>query len=279
MARLTWLADVLRDAGLDVVEVPGWEKRGASAGFSPTHVVAHHTAAGGTKPVPSLGVVRDGRDTIAGPLCQILIGRDRRVYVIASGKANHAGLGGPWGEIPRNAANSYAVGIEIENDGVGEPWGADLVDVADRAAASILRRLGSPPSRYLAHKEWAPTRKTDPRGWSMTARRAAVAQILTPSEGDPLMGITLPQIASAVWSSTVGSGSRRRSLVSVVVSGEQAAKAAEAKIDVVLDALKTVPQIDAEALATKIAERVAAIEAEDVASFLTVSVKDTEETA
>jgi hypothetical protein len=43
MARLTWLAHALRDAGLRVVEVPGWETRG-SIEFDPVGVTWHATA-------------------------------------------------------------------------------------------------------------------------------------------------------------------------------------------------------------------------------------------
>lgn len=43
--RLTWLADVLRAAGLPVHEMDGWRTRGIDR-FDPIGVVLHHTATG-----------------------------------------------------------------------------------------------------------------------------------------------------------------------------------------------------------------------------------------
>ena len=44
MADALWLADVLRDAGLEVIELAGWQSRRTRAGFAPQGVVCHHTA-------------------------------------------------------------------------------------------------------------------------------------------------------------------------------------------------------------------------------------------
>lgn len=167
--RLTDLADVLRTAGVKVAEVDGWKARGSDA-FTPRGVVMHHTAGSKKGNAPSLGVCVNGREGLPGPLCQILIGRDATAHVIASGRANHAGAGG-WQGL---SGNSSVVGIEIENDGVGEPFSDEVMTASIRAAAAVLRRLGRDEQWLCGHKEWAPGRKVDPRGWDMNAFRARV---------------------------------------------------------------------------------------------------------
>jgi len=87
---LSWLADVLRNANLPVVEVDGWKTRGRRDLTSPRGVMCHHTAAprGGNTPI--LRIVTQGRPDLAGPLAQLLLARDGTYYVVAAGVANHA---------------------------------------------------------------------------------------------------------------------------------------------------------------------------------------------
>lgn len=175
MSRINWLADVLRDAGLAVVEVDGWKTRGV-AGLTPIGVMEHHTAGALGRPTPSLNICVNGRAGLPGPLCNVYIGRDLRCYVVASGIANHAGVGGPYGRIPKNSGGRFTVGFEIEHTGTSaEPWSAALVDVAARATAAIAARIKA-ESKYagIAHKEWT-KRKIDPYGWNMPAFRNQVA--------------------------------------------------------------------------------------------------------
>lgn len=212
-----WLADVLRDAGLRVVEVPGWRGRGRPGPFAPRGVMVHHTASGRRLGnAPSLDVVRKGRggkNPVPGPLCQVLIARDGTCYVVAAGRANHAGAGGGVAWLPKDAGNAYSIGFEVENDGVGEPWAPGLVAVVDRATAAVLARLGQPASRLCAHKEYAPGRKIDPRGWDMDARRHAVAALL--AHPDTLTGddMTVDELAKFLASD------RGKALIGAAVLG------------------------------------------------------------
>jgi hypothetical protein len=59
MATIPWLADVLRVAGVQVVEEADWRNRAVSGSFDPIGVLWHHTAAtsSATNPAPALGVV------------------------------------------------------------------------------------------------------------------------------------------------------------------------------------------------------------------------------
>lgn len=121
-----WLADEFRAAGLTVVEVEGWEDRGrpASVGsFEPNGAHTKHHTGTPTSPsrvAPTLATCIYGRPDLPGPLCQWLTAYDGVVYVIAAGRANHAGPIGKSG-VPGmpigGDGNRYALGDEVDTDG------------------------------------------------------------------------------------------------------------------------------------------------------------------
>ena len=82
---LTDLADVLRGAGLAVVERPGRRTRGHGKMSGVRCVVLHHTAGPATGEAPSLGVVENGRPGLTGPPAQLVLGRSGTWYVVAAG--------------------------------------------------------------------------------------------------------------------------------------------------------------------------------------------------
>lgn len=186
MARYTNLANILRDAGLPVVEVAGWRTRGAELADIRA-IMLHHTAASSAgfknNNAPSLGVVRDGRPGISGPLSQFVLGRDGTWYVVASGLANHAGNGSGWG-LPTNNANKYTLGIEAESTGLGSDWTPEQLKNYPKGVAALCKAFGLAWHRVLAHKEWAPTRKIDPAGWpgEIDGFRSTVKNILEGKE-------------------------------------------------------------------------------------------------
>lgn len=178
---LTDLADVVRTSGLTVVEVPGWRTRGHGSMKAVRGVVLHHTAGGATGDYPSLSVVRDGRAGLAGPLANLGLTRSGKVLVIAAGLAYHAGAGSGFG-LPENGANAYMLGIEAESTGsVAGDWTAAQLDAYPRLAAALARGYGFDVGMVVAHKEWAPGRKVDPRGWpgDMAAFRSSVSAVLS----------------------------------------------------------------------------------------------------
>lgn len=181
MARALWLADALRAEGVTVTEHPGWRERGGAT-FSPKGVICHHTAGPARGDAPSLGTCINGRPGLPGPLCQIVLARSGTAIVIASGKANHAGAGG-WRGL---TGNTSVLGIEAENTGQGEPWPGVQYDAYVRIVAALCRRAGIPVGMVCGHKEWAPTRKIDPRGIDMTGFRHAVAARLGPISPPPV---------------------------------------------------------------------------------------------
>src|SRR5215510_5518597 len=99
--KLTWLAQVLQDAGLKVSPDPGWETRGFGDVGDIFGVICHHTGTLNPKRLnmPTLNSLRNGRKASAklaalpGPLAQLGLARDGTFFVIAAGKAIHAGKG------------------------------------------------------------------------------------------------------------------------------------------------------------------------------------------
>lgn len=180
----------LRAWGLKVEGVEGWRERGRPYDFRPKAIICHHTASGERSGnFASLKTVTYGRPGLPGPLCQILLGRDGTVKLVAAGYANHAGYGGPRAGIPENQGNTYAIGIEAENNGIGEPWSAKQLNAYYRLCAALLDWMGeSDVSKVIGHKEWAPRRKIDPAGINMDKFRANVRKAL-------VAGPLLPKIS------------------------------------------------------------------------------------
>ncbi len=176
---LTWLPSVLRKAGLKVVELDGWKTRGRGDVGPIKFVLCHHTATQQPGNAPSLWIVRDGRPDVSGPLSQLVLGRDGTFYVVAAGKANHAGKGS-WNKM-EDVGNTNSIGIEAENNGLsqidpekGEPWPKAQMEAYAKGVAAILRHLGLSAFECVGHKEYAPKRKIDP-SFDMAAFRKRVA--------------------------------------------------------------------------------------------------------
>jgi hypothetical protein len=169
---LTDLATAVRKSGLPVVEVPGWQTRGHGEMGGVRTIVCHHTAGPSTGNFPSLGVVRDGRAGLSGPLANLGLGRDGTVYVIAAGLCYHAGV-----VLQSDYGNGYSIGIEAEATGVTD-WPAVQMDAYARLCAALCLHYTLPVGRVLGHKEvCAPVgRKTDPN-FDMAAFRVAVASV------------------------------------------------------------------------------------------------------
>lgn len=160
---LTWLADVLRAAGLKVVEQPGWKERGRREMGKPKGVLVHHTASAiGSGNAPCIGIVTNGRPDLPGPLAHTVLGRDGTWYIIAAGRCNHAGAGS-WHGV--TDGNGELIGVEAENAGTGkEPWPAEQMNSYVVGTDAILDYIGADPVMAAGHKEYALPRgrKIDP---------------------------------------------------------------------------------------------------------------------
>lgn len=165
------MATILRNAGLTVVEQPGWLTRSrASGGFYVVRgIQVHHTA---ESPLMD-GITSSNYMTFQAPVKPIAnayVSRKGVWYVQAAGATNTAGAGGPYLDIPKDSANSRSLAVEIGNNGIGEPYppGQQLSVLAGLAALwqAYSNRFGWSEDyrRIFAHFEWAPTRKIDPFG-------------------------------------------------------------------------------------------------------------------
>lgn len=173
---LTWLPDVLLQAGLKVATDPGWENRGRREMGTVQGVLCHHTAGPKTGNMPTLRLLREGRSDLPGPLAQLGLGRDGTFYVVAAGLANHAGKGSFRGIVD---GNTHLIGIEAENTGLaGDPWPDVQVAAYRHGVAALLKHIGASSDLCIGHKEWAPGRKTDPT-FDMGAFRAGVQAVMS----------------------------------------------------------------------------------------------------
>lgn len=141
--------------GVPVEYYPGWDYRSAGS-YDPFCALFHHTAGGAGGRAPSLGTVANGRPGLPGPLAQGLQTREPdgwdHFIAIASGRANHAGVG-IWRGY---AGNIHFAGLEVEHTGVGRVPEARL-EVGARIIAAMLEAPGSSwNSAYAAqHFEYA----------------------------------------------------------------------------------------------------------------------------
>jgi len=166
MSRMLTLPEALIKAGLQVAYAPGWEKRGLSSGpIVPEGVMCHHTGINRVDLVsPGLNTVIKGRgppSALRGPLCHWHLNRVGLWTAVATGRANHAG-GGQWDGV--HDGNSRYIGIEAENNGIGEPWNAKIMEAYIHGVATMLTHIGKPVKRCCGHKEYAEPhgRKSDP---------------------------------------------------------------------------------------------------------------------
>lgn len=171
---LTWLPQVLRAAGLKVAEQPGWATAGRAEMGTVRGIICHHTGVQNPKRanMPTLRALSAGRPDLPGPLSQLGLGLDGTYYIIAAGRANHAGSG-VWKGV---TGNSSLIGIEGENSGQ-DPWPDVQMDAYRRGVAAILTRLGLSSDMVCGHREYAPKRKWDPT-FDMDVFRADVRAIM-----------------------------------------------------------------------------------------------------
>lgn len=164
---LTDLADWLDAAGLDVIEWSGWQSRArGSGGFDPGKpwcVMWHHTASQASIDSDAAYCATGSDDA---PICNIIINPNGSVTVIAAGATNTNGKGQPLafskGTVPADQMNTHAVGMEIANNGTGEPYPVEQINAAFAASLVICGALWLEPDDVAQHWDYAPDRKIDP---------------------------------------------------------------------------------------------------------------------
>lgn len=209
------LPGLLTAAGVEVAEVPGWLTRGRPYTWTPRAVALHHTAGPRRGTHPSLGVIIHGRSGLPGPLAQALVGRDGVWHLVSAGYCNHAGKGNAqalrwaldgngWRTAGRHndtgSGNRLLYGIEIENDGVGEPWAPDLVDSVMAGAAVVQRLVDRGAGHGLEHRQYAPARKIDP-AWSVNVGGRLKAAHRDLGEDDDMARLKLLKVegSATIW--------------------------------------------------------------------------------
>lgn len=181
---LTWLPEVLEKAGLKVAETPDWRSRGRAEMGTVRGVMCHHTANPHAGNMPSLNLLIAGRPDLSGPLCQLGLGRDGTFYVVAAGRANHAGKG-KWEGL--DTGNSSFIGIEAEHSGnPDDEWPPIQYDAYKRGVAAILEHVRAGANMCCGHKEYAlpAGRKSDPT-FDMPSFRSQLEEILVGKSPPP----------------------------------------------------------------------------------------------
>ena len=203
---LTDMADVLRAAGLRVMETPGWKERAYLkwGGYTqpPTHVMVHHTASK-TSVANDLHYITT---SALAPIGNLYLDRTGVVWMVAAGQAvtNGKGSSAPWnGGVPDNEMNHWSISIEAANDGIGESWPQVQTDAYVAMCAALCTHYRIPTQHVRAHWEWAPGRKIDPAGpspwavgkasWDMVGFRVAVQDAI--NQGDNMIPLTPPRRA------------------------------------------------------------------------------------
>lgn len=178
---LTWLPDLLRDAGVRIHVLPGASTRSTTrTGLARINGIVWHDTV--TPPSWSNQAVqrllRDGHSGLRGPLSQVGLERDGLWVIVALGKCNHNGYG-DWG--------NDSIGVEMYNAGadVGERNPPDQVESGLVGTTAILRHLGYGPERVRGHKETDPRRKVDPHALDMHGIRRQLHQRLAAPDPDP----------------------------------------------------------------------------------------------
>jgi N-acetylmuramoyl-L-alanine amidase len=159
---------------LRVVELAGWTTRGRSSTFVPSYTIEHHTAA----PVDITAMLINGRPDLNGPLCNWALLKDGTVGLLASGRANHAGVA--------SVSSTESYGIEATGPIPTGNTGADAFPQYREyvcLVAAICLHHGWGMDRVKAHKEIAPSRKIDPV-FDMDAFRRAVKAAMEGKEPD-----------------------------------------------------------------------------------------------
>jgi len=164
---LTGMADWLRAAGLTVREYDGWESRARSSGGydgdRPWQIMWHHTASD-SGPGEDAWYCAEGHTD--APICNIMVNSDGSIDLLAAGATNTNGKGKAMpssrGTIPTDSMNTYAVGVEIVNNGVGQHYPQAQIDAAFKVSLALTDALGLTPGDAATHHEYAKDRKIDP---------------------------------------------------------------------------------------------------------------------
>lgn len=159
----------------------GWDKRGAPV-MNPKGQIVHWTASKPStlRPAPAFIICRDGRPAgkgvtaVPGPLCNAHIAWTGKVTILASGRANHAGVG-DQSLLPLLAAGKLTpgkpgkdtggcggsiIGYEVEHPGDATPYPPAVLASIERLTRAVSTYYKWLPQQTLDHARWT-RRKID----------------------------------------------------------------------------------------------------------------------
>lgn len=180
-------------------EYHGWETRGRGPMGEVHGIIIHHTGSDSQSDNYLQFLAVDGRGDLPAPLCNVSTDMDGDLWLIATGRANHAGGGSS--EIMQHvikedyAATAYKqelrpgpdnlggtfcngsyYGNEVRYDG-GQPMTDKQFAAAVRWAAAVCDFHGWSAQSVIGHREHT-TRKPDPGNCPMYKFRLAVSGLL-----------------------------------------------------------------------------------------------------
>jgi N-acetylmuramoyl-L-alanine amidase len=125
----------------------------------PNFVVIHHTAQ------DSLAqTIKTFFSTKAGTSAHYVVSRDGKVVHMVNDylRANHAGIS-KWGK--DTDLNSSSIGIELDNNGLTDPWPDAQINSLIKLLATLKKTYGIPTANFIGHADIAPKRKNDPKNF------------------------------------------------------------------------------------------------------------------
>jgi len=122
----------------------------------PNYVMIHHTAQHSVEQT-----IRTFHNAKVGVSSHYVIGRDGKVVQMVNDyyRAHHAGAG-KWGN--DTDLNSSSIGIELDNNGLTDPWPDIQIDALIRLLSYLKEKYNIPQANFIGHMDYAPTRKNDP---------------------------------------------------------------------------------------------------------------------
>jgi hypothetical protein len=196
---LTNLADILRAAGVPVVEMKytrgpyngrTWQRVGFNGrGMTEFRGIMWHHDASPAGPSGTATIGPDGYGVNptgalgwcmymnVAPAAAAWVDMRGVWFLYASGLTNHAGLGAS-ALAPNNTGNQFYYGIETDHT-TNEPWPKAQLDSLRVGTAAIMRAYKLDPMRALEfHKTYAPGRKNDPDGLDLRSERELVTALV-----------------------------------------------------------------------------------------------------
>ncbi|KQR69904.1 N-acetylmuramoyl-L-alanine amidase [Pedobacter sp. Leaf176] len=125
----------------------------------PNFVIIHHTAQNSLNQT-----IKTFHSTRAGTSAHYVIGRDGKVVHMVNDylRANHAGIS-KWGK--DTDLNSSSIGIELDNNGIGDVWQDAQINSLIKLLATLKKTYNIPTANFIGHADIAPGRKNDPKNF------------------------------------------------------------------------------------------------------------------